>query len=141
MTREEVVAAARRYLEKKARWRHLGRSEEHLDCVGLLWRIQHVDFGIPTKDVSGYSRYPKDDGLVDFLCSQLVRRDGPPVLGSVVVLRDKAEPCHVGIIGEKHGLPTLIHCSVARRGMHEEYWTRDWQRLFRMALDFQGVED
>ena len=141
MTRDEIVRAARRYVELKPRWRHRGRSETQLDCAGLLWRIQAVDFGMPAEDVEGYGRYPEGDRMIEHLKTQLDLRVEPPLPGSVIVLRDTSEPCHLGIMGSKNNQLTLIHCTIKRRGMYEEYWTRQLQADFRMAFDFKGVED
>ena len=44
-------------------------------------------------------------------------------------------------MGTKNDKLTLIHCTIKRRGMYEEYWTRQLQADFRMAFDFKGVED
>lgn len=140
MTRQEIVDAARRYIDLRPRWRHRGRTEEQLDCAGLLWRIQHVDFGIPTEDVDGYGRYPMGDAMIEHMRKVFVFRAAPPKPGSIIVVRDTCEPCHVGIMGSKNGKQTLIHCAI-KSGMREDYWTSDIRKDFRMALDFQGVED
>lgn len=142
MTRDEIVAEARRYLTSRnggpARWTHKGRTEMGLDCIGLLVRVGQK-FGVEVRDLDNYSNLP-DGSLVPHLASHLVWRTGEAA-GCVVVLRDGQMPCHVGIIGHRYGQPTLIHASLARRGVYEEAYNTDWRRLTRGFLDYPGVED
>lgn len=146
MTRDEVQIAARRYVEKGTKWRHIGRSERALDCAGLLLFVAH-DLGCSTvKDkLDNYRRTPEGEKFVAHLMGQFVL---PPVPvekpGSIVVLRHGTSPCHCGILGMKYGSLTLIHSSAERGGVCEEAWDNGsptaWRRTLRCILDFPGVE-
>ncbi len=142
MTRDEIIAEARRYKTsrngKPARWTHKGRTPMGLDCIGLLVLVGRT-FDVPIRDLTDYSNFP-DGRLVEHLTNHLVwRPDARP--GAVVVLRDGYLPCHVGIIAEMYGKPTLIHASLARRGVCEENFEPKWKSLTRGFLDFPQVQD
>lgn len=109
-----IVAAARRYLGTP--FRHRGRSENRVDCVGLGLRI-YQDCGVELPDFRLYGREPSKDGLVERVTSAL----GEPVatapvtaaqlqVGDVIVMRFEVEPHHVGIVGDyPYGGFSLIH--------------------------------
>lgn len=143
MKREDIVAQARRWKEPKTPWRHRGRTPTGLDCAGLLLIVaDHFDH--PYEDVDGYGRLPDGSRFVNHLKAQFdpVPAGSPLRIGQIVVLRDGPLPCHCGIIGQdRYGRLTLIHCSVSRRGVVEETWDDHWQRAFRCALEYKGVED
>ncbi|MGH9769561.1 MAG: NlpC/P60 family protein [Blastocatellia bacterium] len=73
-TRAEFVAECRRLLSVP--WRHQGRSEKGVDCVGLLV-LPAIRLGIlrPDQDVNNYQRAPHGDRL-DCLLHQHCRRLG-----------------------------------------------------------------
>jgi hypothetical protein len=138
MTRDDIVAAARRHLN--APWRHRGRKTSGMDCAGLLVLVC-ADLEVQVQDEQGYSRLPERERFVDHLKAQFVLTRPPLKPGMIVVLRDGHLPCHTGILGSLHGRLSLIHASAARRQVVEETWDRHWQALFRCALDIPGVED
>lgn len=123
------------------KWQHMGRNRMGIDCVGLYVMIAR-NFDIPCHgDEVNYRRTPEGDGrLVKVLTEQMIIVQPPLKLGMGVVLRDNTQPCHVGIIGERYGELSLIHASVIKGKVYEEPWS-GWAHLYRMALDFPGVED
>lgn len=138
MKRHEIEDYARSW--KDVEWQHMGRNRAGVDCVGLLI-VTATHFGIPHYgDEVNYRRTPEDGKLVKLLTSQMIIRRPPLKIGMAVVIRDPIQPCHVGIIGERYGELSLIHASVLKRKVYEEPWT-GWKHLYRMALDFPGVED
>jgi len=140
MKRADIVREARVLVEAKTRHRHRGRNIQGADCVGVLCVVAEA-LGVKYDDMDGYSRAPHGDRFVAHLKSQLVIARPPLRPGMVVVLRDGAHPCHCGILGEKDGKLTLIHSTVTRRQVVEEWWDGYWAQAFRCCLEFPGVED
>jgi len=140
MTRDEICTEARRFRDLKTKWRHMGRNEQALDCLGLLVMIAKK-FEIPyVEPEENYRRTPDSNLLVEMLTSQLILRRPPLKIGMAVALRDKVQPVHVGIIGERYGELSLIHACASRGYVYEEPWA-NWSSRLRMCLDFPGVED
>jgi cell wall-associated NlpC family hydrolase len=138
MTRDEIITAARGYIDVP--WRHRGRTATGVDCIGLVCVVGD-QFDIPYEDIDGYSRSP-DGRFVDHVRKFMIYRDPQVVApGCAVILRDSHQPCHIGIITEKFGKPWLLHASLQKRKVVEEEWDSYWQSRFRCALDFPGVED
>lgn len=141
MTRDQIIAEARRYLEPKTAWTHRGRTATGLDCAGLLTVVCDA-FDHPYEDNLDYGRTPDGSKFVEHLKAQFDLAQGPLKPGMVVVLRDGPLPCHCGILAEDaHGRITLIHSSVSRRGVVEEPYDDHWRKTFRVALNFKGIED
>lgn len=141
MTRDQIVAEARRYVALETKWRHIGRSEQACDCIGLVLLVGW-SFGLPFKDAKeNYRRQPEGEKFVDLIRKQTVLTEPPLKPGMIVVLRESTLPCHVGIIAERHGHLRLIHSTAERGKVWEEDWNRHWQSRYRCALDFPGVED
>lgn len=141
VTREEIVAEARRYAALKTPWRHRGRSETGLDCIGLAVMI-FDKFGLEYMDQSGYSRTPDGDKFVDLMKAHFTVASPVKLKpGMLIVFQDSSRPCHVGIYAERDGQPRIIHATADRRVTIEEPYDRHLSSRFRMALDFPGVED
>lgn len=140
MKRADIVREARRLITVGARWTHRGRNDQGVDCVGVLCVVAQR-LGVKYDDIDGYSRNPDRDRFVEHLKRQLNQVQPPLKPGMVVILRDGAHPCHCGIIGEMNGRLTLIHSTVTRRKVVEEYWDNYWQAAYRCCLDFPDVED
>ena len=110
MSAQEFIAAARKL--KGARWRHRGRKEWAVDCIGLVVMAAR-EAGIPTADETYYGREPWDDRLRKG-CQRRWGEALAPALaraGDVALIRWKAgDPSHVAIIGDHpDGGLTLIH--------------------------------
>jgi cell wall-associated NlpC family hydrolase len=117
--REAVVAEARRWLGTP--WRHQGRNEHGLDCVGLL-AVVCRDLGISDYDIEGYARSPDTTRFLAHLVTggaiPIRMTDAGPA--DIMAFRDQLFPCHVGILSEKSGVPHVIHAHAARRKVVEE---------------------
>jgi cell wall-associated NlpC family hydrolase len=112
--------AARAYLGVP--WRHLGRSREGLDCIGLVL-LAARDCGIVADDPAPYAREPS---------SQLLRRElaryldqvslADPRPGDVLVFNLGIYAGHIGIVGKHpdYGCLSLIHAYAPRRRVVEE---------------------
>lgn len=138
MIRQDIYLAARAYAEDKVPWRHRGRSPTGVDCGGLIIMMcRH--FEVPHEDIEGYSRFP-DGQLMTTLGRHLILAQPPIRPGMVAVINDRATPCHVGIVGLKHGQLTMIHSTLAKRVVREEPFEPFFPKL-RAMFDFPGVED
>ncbi|NWA25517.1 C40 family peptidase [Pseudomonas gingeri] len=130
---DAALAEARTYLGCK--WRHRGRNQFGIDCIGLLVKAM-VAGGFEMRDRVDYSRTPHMDGLE----REMLEHFGEPVEdlrpGDVVLMAwdGQFEPSHVGLIGAgDHGV-TLIHSysqvSVTEHGI-DEAWRRRIIRIYR----------
>jgi cell wall-associated NlpC family hydrolase len=138
ITRKSIVNVARSYLDVP--WRHMGRSKTGMDCVGLPYLVA-LALGIDAQDYpEPYRREPDNAKLTRFLATQLEQRRPPLKIGMVLALRDTVQPCHIGILSSKNGVPHLIHASVYKRMVVEEPYAR-WAPLFYCAFDFPGIID
>lgn len=140
MTRDEIVEEARKYVAAKTRWTHQGRTIRGVDCIGLICCLA-TTFGVEYVDREGYSRNPDGTFVEHILKYMVYRKPQTLVKGCAVVLRDHHNPCHIGIITEKHGRFYLLHSSIQKHRVVEEEWTPEWQSKFRCAVDFPGVTD
>jgi len=140
MTRDEVITEARKYVTLRSRWRHKGRTATGMDCIGLLI-LTAAPFDVPIRDMADYSAHPTGKLLIH-LRSHLVPRPGAaPKKAMIGVFHDQSQPCHVGIIGERYGRPSLIHASLERRGVVEENFDDRWNKALVELFDYPGVED
>lgn len=120
---EAFISAARSL--NGAQWRHLGRTDTHVDCIGLL-ALSFKKAGIPFDDERLYSREP----FGGFLRAGAVKRWGDPVpkssakAGDIVLLRwGKQDPSHTGILADHpDGGLSIIHANQLH-GVVEQRWT------------------
>lgn len=110
--REAMIAFARSMIGTK--WRHLGRTDRGVDCLGLVVLSLNAS-GFPVKYERKYGREPWKDGLREALKDHFGEpfadeKDWLP--GDIALLKwdSNSEPAHVGIIGDyKFGGLSLIH--------------------------------
>lgn len=98
-SRESYVAEARRFLG--VRWQHQGRSEQGVDCVGLLV-VPACRLGLlrPEDDVTSYSRQPDGEELSALLhryCLRLPKWQSAR-MGDVLAIKYADQPQHVAIV-------------------------------------------
>ncbi|AFU86579.1 putative NlpC/P60 family cell wall peptidase [Caulobacter phage CcrRogue] len=141
MTRDDIVTEARRYVALQTPWRHRGRTERGLDCIGLAVMI-FEKYNLEYMDQDGYARTPDGERFVDVIKAHMTLADPTDLKpGMLVLFNDDARPCHVGILAQKHGVMTLIHATADKKRTVEEIYDRRYAARFRMAFDFPGVED
>lgn len=125
----KLVEAARTYLETP--FRHQGRSERALDCVGLALKAA-ADAGHPYEDQTDYSRLPHAQELR----KALVKRLGEPLpkqadlaVGDIVEIRYGRESSHVALVGDYlYGGLSLIHTDAMRGKVVEHRLDEKWRK-------------
>lgn len=112
--------AARRYIGVP--WRHLGRSREGIDCIGLVL-LAARDCGLAADDPAPYAREPSSQRLRQELAGVL---DEVPIAaarrGDVLVFNLGLYAGHIGVLGfhPAYYVPSVIHAYAPRRRVVEE---------------------
>jgi cell wall-associated NlpC family hydrolase len=103
-------------------WRHLGRSREGLDCIGLVLVAARA-CGIEADDPAPYAREPSSQRLREEIAAAL---DPVPIAearpGDVLVFNLGLYAGHIGIRAHHPGyrVPSVIHAYAPRRRVVEE---------------------
>lgn len=103
-------------------WRHLGRSREGLDCIGLVL-LAARDCGLDAVDPAPYAREPSSQRLRQELAQVL---DEVPVAdarpGDVLVFNLGLYAGHIGVRAEHpaYRVASVIHAYAPRRRVVEE---------------------
>jgi cell wall-associated NlpC family hydrolase len=112
--------AARRYIGVP--WRHLGRSREGIDCIGLVL-LAARECGIAADDPAPYAREPSSHRLRQELAEVL---DEVPLAearaGDVLLFNLGLYAGHLGVCAEhpEYRVPSVIHAYAPRRRVVEE---------------------
>lgn len=135
MTGADVTAEARTWIG--TRWEHQGRSDDAIDCAGLILKVAQA-LGIFTLEKADYPRMATDEMMLDLCREHLVeisRADLAP--GDVVVMRYGSNR-HIGIIGDYvHGGLTVIHAQTMHpRRVVENQFNDNW--LGQVAASVAG---
>ena len=120
-----MLAAARAHIG--AKWRHHGRKQWAIDCLGLLI-VSFRAGGVYMHNATNYRKEPWNDGLEEYLYEHF----GAPLdvsdrqVGDVVLIHDEQQPApaHLGIVGDGD---TLIH-SYSETGVIEHSFDDVWLR-------------
>lgn len=131
--RDLVIPTAESYLGIP--YKHQGRSEYGVDCVGLLYvvfRDLGVDFAYPRN----YQRTPKQNEIFHFV-SNFSEETDCPIKGDVVLLGNERLLTHAAIFIDKY---TYIHACQFNRSSRgnvrylnlktERSWARRHHRFF-----------
>lgn len=133
-----IYHAARRYLEVS--FRHLGRDETGLDCIGLgIVACREAGLLPESFDVRNYSRTPNGNHFIrELIRAGLCRapKDIARRPGIIVTMRYGREPMHLAIIGE-HG--RLIHAHSSVGHVAEHALTKTWEGRITSAWHFPEV--
>lgn len=114
--REDFIAAARARIGTV--WRHQGRDENGLDCVGLVVVAARA-VGIEGQDLPNYSRANISQFRKRIYAhTEPVR--GVPRSGDLVIIREHIAPIHIGILVIEDGVRSIIHASTFRRSVVED---------------------
>lgn len=120
VTRDEIVAAARRYIGTP--FRKGGRTEKALDCVGLLILV-HRDLGIPLNDSTDYTFSPIAN--IEYIRNYVYAQSDPAPIapakrGQIAIMRETAYPMHFGIIARGPDRTTFINANTHERRVVEQ---------------------
>lgn len=128
MTRADLVKAGRKYLGVP--WRHLGRSRQGVDCIGLVL-LAARDCGQDFLDPAPYLRAPQGTRLLHGLLDHGARV-AQPEPGDLLLFRMGLYGGHVGIATHHatYGGPGVLHAFAARRHVVEQPMDAE----FRAAL-------
>lgn len=133
MTGADVVQEARSWVG--TRWLHQGRSQDGVDCAGLVIKVAHA-LELFEFDTADYSRQATDESML-MLCREhllpVTLRFAKP--GDVAVMRFGLNR-HIGIFGDYlHGGLSLIHAfSKHPRRVIEHRFSEEWLQSERAAL-------
>lgn len=134
MKRDEIIAAARRYLG--VRYHHQGRNRAGLDCAGLVVAVAR-DLGVSTAgDMIGYSRTPDGASLKAALDSSAARPVSDFQPGDILLMRFQAQPQHIAIATDIG----IIHSYLMARRVVEHRLDAEWRARIVAAYAFPGVE-
>ena len=137
---DDVVAEARSWLDVP--WQHQGRTRLGVDCAGLIVLVAKA-LGFSQYDSTSYQRRALGRDFMTHFRANMAQRpvaDARP--GDVLLFRDSAFPCHVTILAERGGVPTLIHAHAQRRRVVEEPLEQgDWMDRRVACFGFRELED
>lgn len=138
IARATVVATARGWLGTP--WRHQGRNEHGLDCVGLL-AVVCRELGISDYDVDGYARSPDTTRFLGHLKAggAIPIRMAAAGEADIMAFKDQCFPCHVGILSIKSTVLHVIHAHATRRMVIEEPLIGDLRTARVAAFAMPGV--
>lgn len=125
-TAADVVSAARSLLGVP--WRHQGRTNAAVDCLGLLVMVAR-QLGCPAPDDAAYGRIPDGEQLLaEMRRWMLAEPVGTPARpGHIVSLRVGLNPHHAGIVSQyRYGGLSLIHGDSKAGEVTEHRLTRKW---------------
>jgi hypothetical protein len=103
-------------------WRHLGRSREGIDCIGLVL-LAARECGIAAADPAPYAREPASHRLRQELARHLAEASvADPRPGDVLVFNLGLYAGHLGIAGlhPEYRVLSVIHAFAPRRRVVEE---------------------
>jgi hypothetical protein len=137
--RAQLIAAARSYVGTP--WRHMGRSRQRLDCVGLLI-VAFRDAGLEVAEPPPYAVGRRGPDMVAELAARGDRIPlGEARDGDVLVFADGLHCAHVGLRSTWRGVPAVIHGRRDRGRVVEEPLGADASTTPRLAFRPRGLGD
>lgn len=130
-----VVEAARTFIN--VRWKHQGRTNHGIDCVGLVVLSAHLA-GRPVVDVTDYSRDANGAELLGHFDARFDRTASPET-GDILILRETVFPIHVAILTDKQGQAYMIHAYAPSRRVLEEPYSKQWRDKTETAFTWRAV--
>jgi cell wall-associated NlpC family hydrolase len=138
---EEVLALARTYIGTP--WKHLGRTRQGIDCVGLPISVGK-ELGLHEyPDDVGYRRLSLGADLIKPFAEHCDRISDLNKLqsGDILIMRDTLFPQHVVMVANEQGRVSIIHATVHRGAVVEESFTEDWRRKIITGFRFKGLSN
>jgi NlpC/P60 family putative phage cell wall peptidase len=143
IARQTIIAAARTWIGTP--FKHQGRTKGPrggIDCIGLVWGVGK-EIGIDTVIPRNYSPQPNGAHLIEGCDRLLVKVPIEKMAPGVVLIMwgvSPAEPQHFGIVGERHGIPSLIHAFSKRGCVLEQPVDRFWLKHIAAVYEYPGTE-
>lgn len=126
--RTALIAAARSFIGTP--FKHVGRKEHGVDCLGLLVLSMRA-IGHEMADKTAYSRSPSGEQIREAATAHF----GPPIPfadaqpGDVVLMQWHRRPQHVAILGDyPFGGLSVIHSDIEFGGVTEHRLSGPWLR-------------
>lgn len=115
-----------------------------VDCLGLLvgvaseCNIQFDGLSAAQLDETDYGHYPDERRLMTALSAHLTSQKSEPIqVNDVVLMEIDGRMQHLGIVGEKAGVLTLIHAYASAKKVVEhgldEVWRARVKKQFRLS--------
>lgn len=105
-----------------------------LDCIGVVICIARA-LGLPHRDRKAYPMRP-DGTLQADLDAQLVRVQGEPREGDILLMSFAAEPHHVAVVVDGG---RIVHAYSTARKCVAQAFTDHWRGKVRAVYRFPGV--
>lgn len=137
-TRSDVVESARRL--EGTPFRHQGRSDLGLDCVGLVILVGRR-LGLIDYDVTAYAKRTNGHEFMShFRRAGLLERPWRERRqGDIVLMHDCFFPCHTAIMTEVEP-DRIIHAFAQRRKVVEEPYTDHWHKRLIGCFSYPGLD-
>lgn len=150
-TRDAYISAAREFLG--VRWQHQGRTEQGIDCVGLLV-VPAIRLGVlrPCDDITDYQRQQDGSQLSALLhqhCSRVPKWQEAQA-GDILAIKFTDQPQHVAIITRAYDLRwgcAVIHAfgnseiggQVIEHRL-DQSWLQSHRARIHAAFSIRGLE-
>jgi cell wall-associated NlpC family hydrolase len=138
-TPKDVVAEARKYIGTT--WKHLGRTNTGIDCVGLIYSVGKT---LGLHDYPDEVPYTRESRGTDLLkpfkeVSNRVASFEDIQDGDIMVFRDGRYPHHVAFVAFIGLQMNLIHATVHEDKVVEEPFTPEWRKKLVAVFRFKGL--
>ena len=111
--RREIVSLARSY--RGTPYCHRGSTDHSVDCYGLLGRVADTCEALQPLPPLNYSaEFTGNFFANNFFQIFESRGRNFREEGSVVALKQRGSPCHLGILTLKHGVWHMVHTKIER---------------------------
>ena len=142
MTKQsEIIRVARSWIGTP--FHHQGRvkrtpdNKGGCDCLGLVVGVANevgID-SITSNDRNDYAKNPNGEQLYGEMgrCLKEIPINDMSA-GDIALFRFDKDPQHVGIISEKDGVASIIHCYLQARGVVEHSFDKYWKERLVAAF-------
>ena len=132
-----VTVISNALLWEGTRYKHQGRDEFGLDCVGLIIKVAH-QCGVTDYDTTNYPRRPNSHDFIREMKGQLTRLPKREIKsGDIIMFRSRGMPCHVGI---KVSPEKFIHAYLPHKKVTVDP-IEAYKHLIVCGWRYEGVED
>lgn len=138
--RKRIIEEARKLLG--TRWKHMGRTETGIDCVGLIITVgKRLGLHDYPDDIA-YTRQSMGRDLIQPFVRHGERVPDLTGLkdGDILIMKDMLFPHHTGFLASSGDTKTIIHACVFRGVVVEDTMVEDdWKKVIT-AFKFKGLD-